>query len=923
MANKKSKYFLYRHRRSEITTIGDFISDLSSIGYGFTASQLLGYKDENDEQNIVKVFRLYDNEEINTYANERDFEVNPQLFTDSQLENLPLKLETQLALDLKIINNDMLGVEGNQVVNYQTFSAFLASQLYVLLKDKKYERTTQMHKKSLGTIREIYNSVSVWCWCRSLSTNGKNVIINLSPFINSLNTGVTNQGGTFNLTVAPILGDYVNGDWKIRDNNIKATPGNFVSDGIPTFSDKEDRLRLETFYFNNVIQQNDVIFVRFEKLGVDTDRDSLVFEIDESELPNKVYDMIGLVDNNTISYEPESNDVSISIQGRDLIKMFIEDGVYLYATGYANGGIFSNLTDTELLQRYDGQILTLFQYSLKSLDSILKFIVNSLGNISIVNNDLFKAYKNSKDLDGRYRDRRSYSYFISDLSVEQQNNYIQGIDVNYDTAIENIKASRLQDGLNNADETLEASEASKIFSDLQDFFKAADDAGVLSGSGTWGAFIYKNENLKSTGIPKEFRNKLYSTSSQFLRPSVNPDFQYTIPQLATDAFDSAGTYYILSKKFDKFQLSREQRPLKGIWQIFKLVIDESIAKRRLADSSIGNENGSLINAIKKVCQEPWVEFFTDTYGDQFYAVIRKPPFDKNGYIDLMKGSVVIEKRPIFDQRDANGVPIPSETDEVVINEQNVDTMIYIKSEDVLNVNLNFSSEVYSWYKLVPQNLLAGSDNEMAFAYLKAVYFREYAEIFGSKPLDIVSNYIDFYPLKDKNENLNVAYFIQQGMRDLKFMIDTNAYLPFTRQGSITINGDRRIKRGTLIYLEFTNEVCYVDAVQNTFTVSENGMIDRTTVLNLTRCMVKDFVEGKRVSLSEIYGDSYNAQRDANGMLTEFVNVSYFNIIDTPIDDSIFLTSDFTQSDFNSVVSGSWFVNRPVFDFFIKRMQFKK
>lgn len=921
MANNKSKYFLYRHRDSEITTIGDFISDLSSIGYGFTASQLLGYKDENDEQNIIKVFSLYDNEEKNTYSNEFDFSVNPQLFTDTQLEKLPLKLNTVLALDLKVINNDMLGVEGNQVVDYQSYSGFLASQLYVLLKDKKYERITQMHKKSLGVIKEIYNSVSVWCWCRSLSTEGKNVIINVSPFVNSLTTNVTGQGGTFSLSLAPILCEFDGSNWKIKDTSIKFTPGNFVSDAIPTFSDKEDKLRFETFYFNTVIQQNDVFFIRFEKLGVDKDRDSLVFEIDQSELPNKVYDMIGLVDNNVISYEPESNDVSISISGRDLIKLFIEDGVYLYSTGFANGGIFSNLTDKENLLRYDGQLLTLFQYSLKSLDSILKFIVNALGNISIVDDELFSAYRSSKDLDGRFRDRRSYSYFIADASIEQQDNFNKGIEANQQFAIDSIKESRLQDGLNKSDEELELKECLQIFSDLQDFFKAADEADVLSGV-SWGAFIYKNQNLKKGGVPKEFVNRLYSSSSQFFRPTDSSDFENLIPIKSSNAFDGAGSYYVLSRDFAKFQLKREQKPLKGIWQIFKLVIDESISKRRLADSSIGNENGSLINAIKKVCQEPWVEFFTDTYGDQFYAVVRKPPFDKQGYTDLMKGTTVIEKRPIFDQRDVNGVPIPSETDEVIINEQNVDTLIRIQSEDLLNVSLDYTTECYSWYRLVPQNLLAGSDNEMAFAYLKAVYFKEYADIFGSKPLDIVSNYIDFYPLKDKNENLNVAYFIQQGMRDLKFMIDSHAYLPFVRQGTITINGDRRIKKGTLVHLEFTNEICYVDSVQNNFSVSENGVIDRTTVLNVSRCMVKDFVEGKQISLSEIYGGS-PSQRNLDGKPVDNILVSYFNIINTPIDDSVFINPDLTQADFNTIISGTWSLNKPVFDFFIKRMQFRK
>ena len=55
-----------------------------------------------------------------------------------------------------------------------------------------------------------------------------------------------------------------------------------------------------------------------------------------------------------ISTSPGSTSVSIEITGRDLMKLFIEDGVYFYPFDYTSSGIFANESDQERLVRYDG-----------------------------------------------------------------------------------------------------------------------------------------------------------------------------------------------------------------------------------------------------------------------------------------------------------------------------------------------------------------------------------------------------------------------------------------------------------------------------------------------------------------------------------------------------------------------------------------
>lgn len=60
-------------------------------------------------------------------------------------------------------------------------------------------------------------------------------------------------------------------------------------------------------------------------------------------------------------------------------------------------------------------------------------------------------------------------------------------------------------------------------------------------------------------------------------------------------------------------------------------------------------------------------------------------------------------------------------------------------------------------------------------------------------------------------------------------------MPFTRQGTITLYGDRRIKRGSWVYFVPTGELYYVEQVSNTFK-SVGESIQRTTSLQVSHGM---------------------------------------------------------------------------------------
>jgi hypothetical protein len=253
----------------------------------------------------------------------------------------------------------------------------------------------------------------------------------------------------------------------------------------------------------------------------------------------------------------------------------------------------------------------------------------------------------------------------------------------------------------------------------------------------------------------------------------------------------------------------------GIWQIIDTVIDDEIADKSIIDVSLSTSQGSLLNFIQKVCQKPFVEFFGDTYGDKYYFIARKPPFNQSSFLTL--------------------------------------NSIEVNNKDVYSDNLQWNNDnIYSWYQLTPQwNTIAGSD-QFVYSQIPAVFFIEYAEIWGSKPLSVVSNYIEFLRYDGDYDKI-----MQYCLEELRFMIDIHSYLPFTRKGTITIKGNRAIKKGMSIYYIPTGEIFYVDGVTQSF-VSASGVLDRVTTLNVSRGMLAKY------AVNEIKDKS---------------TISYFNLID--------------------------------------------
>lgn len=362
----------------------------------------------------------------------------------------------------------------------------------------------------------------------------------------------------------------------------------------------------------------------------------------------------------------------------------------------------------------------------------------------------------------------------------------------------------------------------------------------------------------------------------------------------------------------------------GIWQITKLVMDGDVANIRLRDAATSIQQGSLINFFQKVCQKPFVEFSGDTFGDQYYFLVRKPPFDKAGMLKTMT------TQGLFTLQDENNNDITVDDKSTEWwSKANTDNLngnykkgspYEIYEDDMLESNITFNTQkIYSWYQFFPiYEMGAASDLQYI---IPAVLFPEYAAIWGSRDLKVRSQYRNFInpeiydKLKNGEKSAQGDSEVRHSLKDLHYIVESNAYNPFVRTGTIQLLGNRRIKRGTFIrvhwnYLDFP-EIFYVDSVSQNYSVSSNS-VNRLTTLNISHGMIENCMF--------INSNTVNSNVSQSGTKTDNDNfiASYFNLIDFGKYDDV---KDSLDMDGWKDVISSWKVNIDVFKYFMRKMQF--
>lgn len=354
--------------------------------------------------------------------------------------NFPMSWPIQLHVEASKITRDLLLDQSNFVSvkesgsNFNspledaredgfTFTADIYSRyLTLLMSDSAYEEqdVNIFSQAALGQYNterpyesnpeyeiayKINPKITVWVWPKALNEqtfiqNGakkpfnKQTLFNLTPFLQSATTNVVKSGGSFALTLAPIVGamscaydergqQYTGAGtwypdpqhyeiWKEQqvDNFLFKSPINVPNhreadtgddSQEPTVGkrfqnqkyDNSVRLRdrfessdigerfegewkRQDFFFTNLLSENDIIFISFTEDCQPAEGYTNDFFMSVDEIQGHYWDMIGLIDSNSTSLNAEATDVSINIAGRDLMKLLIEDGSFFFQKSYAN-----------------------------------------------------------------------------------------------------------------------------------------------------------------------------------------------------------------------------------------------------------------------------------------------------------------------------------------------------------------------------------------------------------------------------------------------------------------------------------------------------------------------------------------------------------------------------------------------------------
>jgi hypothetical protein len=341
--------------------------------------------------------------------------------------------------------------------------------------------------------------------------------------------------------------------------------------------------------------------------------------------------------------------------------------------------------------------------------------------------------------------------------------------------------------------------------------------------------------------------------------------------------------------------------VKGIWKIIKLFVDPVLDERRIADDAFANPDGSLASYINRICQKPFVEFYGDTNGDQYDFIVRQQPFTKAAIRGIVgSGAVNNEEAPV------NG------------------GYINILEKDVISYSLDWETRYYSWFQIQAQNVFMGNSDSSSLSIIPIIFLPEYVNKFGNKRLIIADNYFSSRSLKgnEDEKSINISLFSEFILNDLKYIIDINSYLPFTRRGTITIIGDRRIKIGTFIRLVQTDELFYVVNVNNSATFIK-GSIDRITTLTVERGMKMKYING--VVEPEGFPKQKEADSVGNNVTLRTITYSYFNIVDTTliVKNIINRLRNVSGTRLSSTVTTNFGVNVNIFNFFEQRQQIKQ
>lgn len=440
-----------------------------------TAEEFLAFKNENGISNAKIIFDSYSEIDLIRFNLSND-DGSENKDYNSITPDMLCPEPIIFYVDCSLVSVDLIVNQSNILFNEQfTFESDSGDEnkrKFIMSQNAFYnEKFSTLSEKTTETadkgIRKRIPRPRVWIWCKSLCEDGifsDYSIFDLTPFVNNLNLNSTKTGGNFNINLQPIDGKLSNTDeleisgvWSpdkqqyvtfkqngrtnflfknfidhegkqpeiyevyaderyqgVNTNKIEA-PTIEVANGV-----SNSLIRNEVF-FKNLISENDLIFISMDSGEEEENLDIIDdFFVNCSALPDKDWDMIALVDSNSLATEYESTDVSVEVSGRDLMKLLIEDGSYFFAKSYSNpenqSGIFNNVNlqnsgdgvnttnnrvsdvNPKGINRLitTGIIDMLYNPEARNVHFVMNLLMSRLANIELCHSDLFRFYGNKR-----------------------------------------------------------------------------------------------------------------------------------------------------------------------------------------------------------------------------------------------------------------------------------------------------------------------------------------------------------------------------------------------------------------------------------------------------------------------------------------------------------------------------------------------
>lgn len=407
------------HNNREVKTIKDLMEYKHII-----STNNFTYKDFFDK-NRTRIFQQLDNKQKSELVVQKHGEnASIEDLTESDLDyEMTLPFPCTLEIDIQYVTSVVEITETNFQENTDEFFVFENKQISKILKNEGYviNKTTKKQRpdvrifgyfKTEHRIKQYEDNYGL--------TYG---FTEISNFVQDVNTSVTKSGGTFRITL-PLLGITKNGD----NLSVSKTSSEFAKFGVNNgknfdFSnistDNDDNVVTGTYYnvggihfkssvrdndnsfFEVLIQTNDLIFINF---GDD-------IRMMEEDIGMRCFEMIGLVDDVSLSQNANGSGCVV-VSGRDLMKLITDDNSLFFnkSTAWGGSNVFANIESYEKtgdilsadmigekfrpvdrLRRTTNEI-NIFAYPNKTLDYIIKGVVQKLVNIEICPEQLFMQW---------------------------------------------------------------------------------------------------------------------------------------------------------------------------------------------------------------------------------------------------------------------------------------------------------------------------------------------------------------------------------------------------------------------------------------------------------------------------------------------------------------------------------------------------